>query len=54
MVFQQAAGAQMGVMYSRLMVAVALLTMIAIVWLPKSHGPEAFRGRTPSSVGLAD
>lgn len=54
MVLQQAAGLQMGVIYSRLMIAVALLTAIALIWVPQSRGPEAFHGRTPSSTSFAD
>jgi hypothetical protein len=54
MVLNQAAGPQMGIIYSRLMIAIALLTAIALIWVPQSRDPEAFQGRTPSSTSFSD
>jgi hypothetical protein len=40
---------QVGRLYSKMMVAIVVITTIALLSLPQSHsGPEGFRGRTPA------
>lgn len=53
MVLRGSSGVQIGKSYSKLMVVVTLLTIIALMWLPQSNTSDGFKGRTPIGVGLA-
>lgn len=49
-----ATGPQIGPLYSKLIVAIFLLTTAAIIWLPQPENQDGFRGRTPSSSSFTE